>query len=957
MRHIRVLALIVAALIGVHHAAAQTPPAPTQPQQAQPAAPQPATPGQPGAQPAPTATPPATTPPVVAAPPAPPAIVDVDPKIKERLKRSVDEIDSSESEIDGIEKTTATKDQKDNLLGALRGRVEGVMYECTQLAEELRPRLGEVKGLIEKLGAPPKPDGPPEAAGVAAERVRLNGLASAIDGAIKTSELTWVRARRLIERITDIRYDLFARSITQKLPSPLSRALWQDVWTDAGSVYNTLKYVGASWIDEAKPKSVTVMAILVVSAVLYLALSQVFRVFGTARMRRQEKPPAFFERAMAATWYAPMRAIAPIFAAMLLYIGLESLDILHYGADKVLWAIIKGVLIYSAIAAVVGTVMAPREPDWRLVPLNGTSSRQIAGVLEGIAAVYAVDLALADISRTLYMRVSVTVVETLIANMVLAGLFICVLMTPFTLRESNGTRASRLYPIWFKGPIWLVVLTIIVTTFLGYVALGRFIAHQLVLTGVVVVVTGLLYLAIRALTREPQDIALPVTDILESKFGLDAPRRQTLARLTELALTLLLIMLAVPFILLQWGFSGADIRDWFRSVFFGFEIGSFRISLAKIVLGIGLFIGLVLVTRLFQRWLRDMMLTPAQMDAGIAHSIDTVIGYIGTALAGLAAISYAGFDITNLAIVAGALSVGIGFGLQSIVNNFVSGLILLFERPVKVGDWIVVGGDEGIVRRISVRSTEIETFERSSVILPNSELIMGRVKNWTHRDAMGRTKIQFAVRYDMDPAKARDIAIAIAGKHPDVLKSPAPFISFDSFTGDSAMMSLNIYVGDVTRGGRTKSQLSFELLKALPEAGIALAPAVAPLPVTAGPAAITIPISVSHDGDPDKVRAILEDAARQQAGIAKVPPPEVKFESFDADGMKLSLTVHTADGAAGDTVRIDLAFAIHRAMRAAGIENPMHRHNVRLSDLEPVRQAVFAAMEERRRTKATEGGA
>src|SRR5262249_52676824 len=227
----------------------------------------------------------------------------------------------------------------------------------------------------------------------------------------------------------------------------------------------------------------------------------------------------------------------------------------------------------------------------------------------------------------------------------------------------------------------------------------------------------LLYLAIRALTREPQEVGLPVTDILESRFGLDAPRRQTLARLTELALTLLLLTLAVPFILLQWGFSGADIRDWFQSIFFGFEVGQFRISLAKIVLGIVLFIALVLVTRLFQRWLKDVMLTPARMDAGIAHSIDTVASYIGTAIAGLLAISYAGFDITNLAIVAGALSVGIGFGLQSIVNNFVSGLILLFERPVKVGDWIVVGTDEGIVRRISVRSTEIETFDRSSVIV------------------------------------------------------------------------------------------------------------------------------------------------------------------------------------------------------------------------------------------------
>ena len=96
------------------------------------------------------------------------------------------------------------------------------------------------------------------------------------------------------------------------------------------SVGNTLKYIGASWIEEAKPKSATVMAIFVVSAVLYLVLRQIFRVFATARMRRREKPPAFFERATAATWYAPMRAIAPIFAALLLFVGLESLDILHY---------------------------------------------------------------------------------------------------------------------------------------------------------------------------------------------------------------------------------------------------------------------------------------------------------------------------------------------------------------------------------------------------------------------------------------------------------------------------------------------------------------------------------------------------------------------------------------------------------------------------------------------------
>lgn len=146
-------------------------------------------------------------------------------------------------------------------------------------------------------------------------------------------------------------------------------------------------------------------------------------------------------------------------------------------------------------------------------------------------------------------------------------------------------------------------------------------------------------------------------------------------------------------------------------------------------------------------------------------------------------------------------------------------------------------------------------------------------------------------------------------------------------------------------------------MKGLPEAGIALMPGVAPLPATsvAGPVAITIPITIGPEGDPDRLRSILLEVAKQQAGVEATPAPEVKFDSFESDGLKLLLVVHVTSGTASDAIKTDLAFAVHRAMRAAGIENAMHRHNVRLSDLEPVRQAVLAAMEERRRNMGAEG--
>ncbi|HZA02857.1 MAG TPA: mechanosensitive ion channel domain-containing protein, partial [Hyphomicrobiaceae bacterium] len=167
-----------------------------------------------------------------------------------------------------------------------------------------------------------------------------------------------------------------------------------------------------------------------------------------------------------------------------------------------------------------------------------------------------------------------------------------------------------------------------------------------------------------------------------------------------------------------------------------------------------------------------------------------------------------------------ALSVGIGFGLQSIVNNFVSGLILLVERPVKVGDWIVVKGQEGYVRRISVRATEIETFDRASLIIPNSELITGTVTNWTHRNAMGRLIIKVGVSYEADPERVRDILMAVAENSAYVLKEPAPRVALDDLGPNALDFSLRVFIPDVTRALDVQTELRLAILKRFQMAGI-----------------------------------------------------------------------------------------------------------------------------------------
>jgi small-conductance mechanosensitive channel len=205
----------------------------------------------------------------------------------------------------------------------------------------------------------------------------------------------------------------------------------------------------------------------------------------------------------------------------------------------------------------------------------------------------------------------------------------------------------------------------------------------------------------------------------------------------------------------------------------------------------------------------------------VRDSIRIGVGYIGIVIAALAALSYAGFNLSNLAILAGAFSVGIGFGLQTVVNNFVSGLILLAERPVKVGDLVVVGGEEGYVRKISVRSTEVETSERARVLIPNSCFITEKVKNWTLRDNTRRIVIPISVGYGCDARKVRATLLKVAQDNPNVMTMPAPSVDFD-FGADTLNFKLYAFVDDLDKGGSTSTDLRFAILDAFTEAGITM---------------------------------------------------------------------------------------------------------------------------------------
>ncbi len=234
-----------------------------------------------------------------------------------------------------------------------------------------------------------------------------------------------------------------------------------------------------------------------------------------------------------------------------------------------------------------------------------------------------------------------------------------------------------------------------------------------------------------------------------------------------------------------------------------------------VIFGLGYF-----ATTVIQRIVKSTVLPKTKMDKGSQNALVSGVGYIGYTLAAVVALSSIGFNLSSIAIVAGALSVGIGFGLQTIVSNFVSGIILLVERPIKEGDWIEASGFSGTVKKISVRSTQIETFDRAMVVVPNSELIAGTVLNWTHSNETGRVRVSVGVSYDTDPKRVERLLLKVGKSHEMTLESPEPFVRFQQFGDSSLDFDLIIYVRDKNYMFQVRSELHYSIFDLFKKEGI-----------------------------------------------------------------------------------------------------------------------------------------
>ena len=368
--------------------------------------------------------------------------------------------------------------------------------------------------------------------------------------------------------------------------------------------------------------------------------------------------------------------------------------------------------------------------------------------------------------------------------------------------SSSGSLRLKLLGFLRRIIVGVAIISPLIAA-IGYVNAGSAIAVPMVKT------LGLLALIV-ILQRLTFDLYAAILNKSEEETDALAP----------VLIGFIITISVLPFLAIIWGARVSSLTELWIQFQDGIKIGESRISPLDFLTFVLLFTIGYMLTRVIQSALRGSILPKTNLDAGAQNALVAGLGYIGIFIAALVAISSTGLDLSSLAIVAGALSVGIGFGLQNIVSNFVSGVILLIERPISQGDWIEVSGKMGYVRDISVRSTRIETFDRTDVIIPNADLVSGVVTNWTRGNTIGRVIIPVGVAYGSDTKKVEKILRDIISKIEHVAKEPAPGVIFQGFGADSMDFEIRAILSDVNYMLSVKSDVNHEIVKRFTKEGI-----------------------------------------------------------------------------------------------------------------------------------------
>jgi small-conductance mechanosensitive channel len=670
-------------------------------------------------------------------------------------------------------------------------------------------RIITLREQIDALGPAPE-EGASEAEEIATRRKALSDQLVRLQAPGLAADEAYRRADGLIREIDRVLRERQANELLKLWPSPVNPANWADAAGALTLMAQTLWGESrAKWLDDRARRGladnvpVILPMLLFALAILWRGRRWTDRVLAmlagpaSIRGRRIWQMLGSLALIIVPTLGFVALAEALVRSQMLGPVGTalaESLGAIGLMTFAAVWLGGRAFPVAEGATGIL-TVSADRRAAGRFL----TSA---FGVLLAIALVLRVamdPLEISDAAKAV-LRLPVIVVGSLILLRV--GQLIRASVDAEPAEEGAGVYRQRLIGLLARAAIAIGLIGPLLAA-VGYISAAA-----------ALVFPAALSLGLAALLHLAQRL---VSDLYALVTGAEGSDQDALVPvLISFALTLC----TLPLFALIWGARVADLTELWTRFQEGFALGGSRISptdflFFAVVFGFG-----YSLTRLFQGAMKSSILPRTGMDQGGQNALVSGLGYVGIFISALVAIRATGIDLSGLAIVAGALSVGIGFGLQTVVSNFVSGIILLIERPISEGDWIEVGPVQGIVASISVRSTRIQTFDRSDVIVPNSDLISQRVTNWTRFSLTGRLIVPVAVPYTSDSRKVERVLRQIAEAQPLALLSPPPIVALINLTGETMNFEIRVILRDVNFLVEVRSEINHQIARRFAEEGI-----------------------------------------------------------------------------------------------------------------------------------------
>ena len=725
-----------------------------------------------------------------------------EPSIEE-LKKSLDEIEAA----------TDSEDITAETLAGFRDKLNSATDILRKKIDWLEPRAKEAEDRLKELGPAPAKDAPAESTEIAGQRKELTDEFNDIDGELKQARVLTVKTDQLGDRVAQKRHALYANELFARSASILDPSFWTEVYRALPIELRSIEALVDAWSEHhTRPRwaGAALIIVIIIAIVVVLTRWWLPRLIGEPSNTRSAK-------AWAALWVFIWFAIRTPLAGFAALLALTTFGLLTVRLEQIAQGVVAGMAAAAFGHGVARGLLAPEHPHRRLVQEDDETALCFYNHLLWASRALGVLIVLQVIHKTLFAPLVITVATNALFAATTAAFLVHLVLRLGTIKKNRG---EALVAASWAHPLGLLMAVLIgIALVAGYAGVAAFISLRVIVAAAVfgalfllLVITQTLFASINEQTPKGQ--------MLAESLGID-PRTLGLSGALLSAL-IRVFLIATSFLLIigPWEVSTADLFDTVRNIPFGFKIGEIRVSFQAILAAILVLVLLLVLMRIIQRWLERELLPRTGLEPSLQLSIVTIFGYVGAITAIALALSGLGFDLQKIALIAGALSVGIGFGLQSIVSNFVSGLILLTERPIRVGDSIVVKGEEGWVRRVRVRATEIETFDRASVIIPNSEFITGVVKNWTRANRLGRIVVKVGVSYETDPDRVRDILTDIANAHPQIVQTPPPAAYLVAFGETQLEFELRCVVAEVEKGLSVRSELHYAIIQKFREAGI-----------------------------------------------------------------------------------------------------------------------------------------